>query len=178
MEKGKGKKYKSVKSWSNIFMHNIQYAIRRRKYAFSLVELIIMAAILGILAAIVLPIFQGHITKAKEAAAKDTLRILRNAIELYAAQHNGVPPGYPDDDPTSTPMSAVFFEQMVRGNYLSKRPKNPFSGKIRIQVIGNAETFPTEPEIDTGGWIYQPVTKTIKLNWPGTDSEDITYFDY
>ncbi|GAH74356.1 unnamed protein product, partial [marine sediment metagenome] len=69
------------------------------KKAFTLVEILIVVAILGILAAIVIPQFQAHSQEAKEAAAKDNLRILRNAIELYAVQHGGVPPGYPADNP-------------------------------------------------------------------------------
>ncbi len=72
--------------------------MRHTKYAFTLVEILIVVAILGILAAIVLPTFQDHVQQARESAAKDNLRILRNAIEVYAAQHNDVPPGYPNDD--------------------------------------------------------------------------------
>ena len=36
------------------------------KKAFSLIEILIVVAILGILAAVTLPTIQGHITKAKE----------------------------------------------------------------------------------------------------------------
>ena len=64
------------------------------KKAFTLVEILIVVAILGILATIALPTFQSHPQEAKESAAKDNLRILRNAIELFTAQHNDVPPGY------------------------------------------------------------------------------------
>ncbi|MHC4236894.1 MAG: type IV pilin protein, partial [Planctomycetota bacterium] len=48
----------------------------------------IVVTILGSLAAIVIPEFSGHIQKAKESAAKDNLRILRQAIERYAQDHN------------------------------------------------------------------------------------------
>ena len=78
------------------------------KKSFTLVELLIVVAILGILAAMTLPILQGHITEAKESAAKDTLRIMRNAIEIYAAQHNGVPPGYPGDKTNLPPLRLSF----------------------------------------------------------------------
>jgi prepilin-type N-terminal cleavage/methylation domain-containing protein len=61
--------------------------------AFSLVELMIVVAVLGILAAIVVPQFQRHSTQAKEAVAKDSLRLLRGAIELYTARHGGRPTG-------------------------------------------------------------------------------------
>ena len=59
------------------------------KKAFTLAEILIVVAILGILASLVIPTFQTHAAEAKEAAAKDNLRILRTAIERYAAEHNG-----------------------------------------------------------------------------------------
>ena len=71
-------------------------AAQRR--AFSLVELLIIVAILGILAAIVTPEFSGHIQKAKESAAKENLRIFREAVDRYAARNNAAAPGYPNND--------------------------------------------------------------------------------
>ena len=150
------------------------------KKAFTLVEVLIVVATLGIIAAIVLPQFRSHSQQAKEAAAKDNLRILRQQIELYAAQHNDVPPGYPDDDPSQTPLNRAFSTQMVTGgNYLSEHPINPFNGRSAVKMIGNGEVFPTEPVTPSlFGWVYQPATKTIKLNWPGTDSDGVSYFNY
>ena len=150
------------------------------KKAFSLVEVLIVVAILGILAAIVVPQFQSNTQQTREAAAKDNLRILRNQIELYAARHGGVPPGYPNNDPSMSPSNKPFWDQMIKnGNYLSKTPVNPFSGETVINMVDNDEDFPTEPLVTSlYGWIYQPATKTIKLNWPGTDSEGISYFSY
>jgi prepilin-type N-terminal cleavage/methylation domain-containing protein len=157
-------------------IRNTQYAIRNTRYAFTLVELLIVVAILGILAAMTLPILQGHITEAKEAAAKDNLRILRNAIELYAAQHNGIPPGYPANKTTSPPVGTAYI-YALRPNYLKTLPKNPFNDKVPVRMIANDVPFPSEP---TGqyGWVYQPQTKTIKLDWPGTDKNGVRYYDY
>ena len=150
----------------------------KMKKAFTLVEVLIAVAILGILAAIVVPRLQGHITEAREAAAKDTLRIVRNAIELYTAQHDGVPPGYPQNDPTQTPGWTAFWGQMVRdGKYIPKLPENPFNKSMLIKVIPNADELPTEA---TGqfGWIYKPATKDFRIDWPGTDSKGISFYDY
>jgi len=148
------------------------------KRAFSLVELMIVVAVLGILAAIVVPQFQEHSVQAKEAVAKDSLRLLRGAIELYAARHGGVPPGYEDDDPGTAPGDSHFNRQViVEGRYLSEMPENPFNTRQDIRMIGNSEAFPGDP---TGGfgWVYQPATKTIKLDWPGADKRATRYFDY
>jgi len=150
----------------------------KAKEAFSLVELIIVVAILGIMAAIVLPIFQSHAAEAKESASKDNLRILRSTIQLYAAQHGDISPGYLNDDPTQTPTFIIFWQQVVRdGHYLPALPENPFNESTSVTVLGNAEAFPAEAPGNTG-WIYKPATREIRFNWPDTDSYGIRYYDY
>ena len=149
-----------------------------KKRGFSVVELLIVVAILGIMAAIVLPQFQSQSARAKGTVAKDNLRILRSAIELYTAQHGGIPPGYENDDPQTPPSSAVFYDQLVVDQaYMAKIPKNPFNDLRNVMMIGNAEAFPEEA-VDGYAWVYQAATKTIRLNWPGSDLRGLAYFDY
>jgi len=148
------------------------------KRGFSIIELMIVVAVLGILAAIVVPQFQWQATQAKEAVAKDNLRILRSGIELYTTQHGGIPPGYEDDDPDAVPSSSTFYNQFVLdGRYVLKMPENPFNELSAMLVITNAEAF---PEVATGtyGWVYQPATITIRLDWPGADKHGMRYYDY
>lgn len=159
-------------------MRDTRYKIRDTSFAFTLVEILIVVAILGILAAIVLPEFHGHTQKAKESAAKENLRILRNAIELYAAQHNGVPPGYPNDDNTKNPAFVYFLLRMIRAeHYLSDLPRNPFNNLKIIRVLDNDEDFPTDAT-GSSAYIYKPAIKQIKLDWPGIDSDGTVYFNY
>lgn len=147
------------------------------KKAMTLVEVLIVVSILGILAAIALPQFQDHSEQAKEAAARDNLRILRQAIEVYAAQHNGVPPGYFNNDPDSMVHPTVFVNQLiVEGNYLSDMPGNPFNNSKTIKVLSAGEDF-SEPTGDFG-WVYKPSMKQIRLDWPGSDSSGERFFDY
>ncbi|MDD5063138.1 MAG: type II secretion system protein [Phycisphaerae bacterium] len=163
------------------------------KKAFTLVELLIVVAILGILAAMTVPIFQNHIEKAKESAAKDNLRTLRNAIELYAAQHNGFPPGYING--TLNPVPTTVTRQLCwattpdgvsaprgtagypLGPYLPTIPKNPFNDKNTMQVLGPATLFP-DPPTGAFGWIYKPSIKAIKVDDKGTDSKGVKHYDY
>lgn len=148
------------------------------KKGFSLTELVIIAAIIGILAALTVPLLQSHTTEAKEAVAKDHLRMLRSQIELYAAQHGSTPPGYKNDDTSNAPSSQVFRTQMTQqGEYLRKIPKNPFNDLDTMQVLDDNDSFPQEPSGEYG-WIYQPATWTIKLDWPGTDKHGLDYFHY
>jgi prepilin-type N-terminal cleavage/methylation domain-containing protein len=58
---------------------------------FTLVELLIVVIILAILAAIVIPQFSSATTDTQEAALDSNLGGLRNAIELYKAQHTAYP---------------------------------------------------------------------------------------
>ena len=151
--------------------------VNRQSPAFTLVEVLIVVAILGILAAIVLPEVQGYTEKAKENAAKDNLRILRETIERYAANNNDIPPGYPNNDTSNLPIMVAFRIKIINENYLNEIPKNPFNNMDLFRIIAD---FQSLPDAATGeyGWIYQPKTKTIKLDWPGTDSEGKLYFDY
>jgi general secretion pathway protein G len=146
--------------------------------AFSIAELMIVVAIIGILAALVVPLVQNEATEAKISAAKDNLRILRSTIELYAAQHKGAPPGYADDDAAAAPQEECFRQQTtVRERYMRRMPENPFNNLSSIRMIANAEAFPAQA---TGqyGWIYQPAANTIRLDWPGQDAGGVAYFDY
>jgi general secretion pathway protein G len=162
---------------------------------FSLLELLIVVAILGILAAIVMQEFQSHSQEAKETAARDNLQILRHQIELYAAQHNSIPPGYPDSDTSATPTWPILLSQILKatnasgqfadpgtegyplGPYLSDIPANPFNDSKTVKMIGNNESFPAQAT-GTFGWMYKAATKEIRLDWPGTDSYLTLYYDY
>ncbi|MBE0617913.1 MAG: prepilin-type N-terminal cleavage/methylation domain-containing protein, partial [Proteobacteria bacterium] len=58
-----------------------------KKNGFTLVELMIVVAILGILAAIAVPMYRGYVTTAKRAEAKSNLETIRLLQEQYYADH-------------------------------------------------------------------------------------------
>ena len=68
-------------------MHN-------RKRGFSLIELVIVVVIIGIIGAIAIPRMSRGTAGASESALKGDLAVLRNAIDLYAAEHAGSFPAH------------------------------------------------------------------------------------
>ncbi len=58
---------------------------------FTLVELLIVAIMLAILAAIIVPQFASTTTEAEESALKSDLAGMRSAIDLYRQQHGEYP---------------------------------------------------------------------------------------
>lgn len=145
---------------------------------FSIAELMIVAAIIGILAALVVPYMGNHALEAKEAATRDNLRILRDAIEFYAVRHGDTAPGYEGDNRQTQPTAECFRRQLVvEANCLRRIPTNPLNGLDTIRIIGNDEAFPAQ---GTGafGWIYKPATGTIRVDWPGSDPQGALYATY
>ena len=70
-----------------------QYTKYHNQEGFTLVELLIVAIILSILAAIAVPQFTSTTDDAAEAALKSNLTGIRSSIAMYAQQHGGNFPG-------------------------------------------------------------------------------------
>ena len=162
---------------------------------FTLIEILVVVIILAILAAMIIPQFSSATESARASMLMDDLRVMRSQLEVFKAQHQGIPPGYPGCDTTETPTDAVMLEHLTKastsegvtaavntpgydyGPYMREMPTNPFNGKNTVRVLAPSETFPDAP-LDQFGWIYQPSTLLFKADCGGSDESGTAYFDY
>ena len=113
----------------------------RPRSGFTLLELMLIVAIIGVLAAIAIPKYAQMVLKGYEGATKGNLGALRSALTIYYADNERV---YPSDDLSSLtsgqrymPLIPLVQTRRYHGDYAQVTP----------------ETSPT----DTGQWSYNNV---------------------
>lgn len=102
------------------------------KYGFTLIELIIVITIIGILAAIAVPIMREAPVRAKEAALKENLFTIRSCIDQFYADRQTYPSS---------------LEELVSKGYMRKIPIDPITGQADWVVeYAEEEVFESESE--------------------------------
>ncbi|MGB9849147.1 MAG: type II secretion system protein [Moorellaceae bacterium] len=83
-------------------MFKLMNRIRKKGKGFTLVELLVVVAIIAILAAVLMPKLLGYTERARQARALADLGSMKTIVEVYAAdQGNGL---YPDNTNVGTVM--------------------------------------------------------------------------
>jgi len=103
--------------------------IRRQRHGesgFTLIELMIVMAIIGLLSAIAVPIYLRAVQRAKEAVLKEDLHTMRQAIESYTVDKEKAPQGLDD---------------LVQAGYLKAIPKDPITNQTDTWITGQSDTL-------------------------------------
>jgi prepilin-type N-terminal cleavage/methylation domain-containing protein len=157
---------------------------RTKIKAFSLVELVIVIVIIGIIAAIAVPRISRGAKGASDAALRANLARMRNAIDLFNAEHNGIYPAVTNDLEALTAKTNISGAvgttagEHIYGPYLKAIPPLPVKGE---GTVGGApgDTGVAAADGAGVGWLYDASIGEISAN-TGTATDDAgdNYSDY
>ena len=109
--------------------------LRRREGGFTLIELIIVMAIIAILASIAVPSYLSSMKAAKEAVLKEDLHVMRNAIDSYTMDKEKAPQSLDD---------------LVQAGYLKSIPTDPMTHSSDTWVTNTDDTYEDVDESQPG----------------------------
>ena len=149
---------------------------------FSLIELVIVVVIIGIIGAIAIPRMSRGTDGASDSALIANLSVLRNAIDLYAVEHNGDYPAQSKITDLLTKRSDAQGNVDDGGGAADGYIYGPYVRNIPPLPVGaqRGETGFTSSQDDTtaAGWVYDEATGEITANSSGSDDAGKAYVNY
>ncbi len=149
----------------------------RQGSGFSLIELVIVVVIIGIIGAIAVPRMSRGAKGAADSALSADLRVLRDALDLFAVEHGGLYPEGADFEEALTGYSGVRVDELsatrtataIYGPYLRAIPKLPVgTNKGQAGITGTAPGA----TVTGGGWYYNPTTGEVRANCKDSETDD------
>ncbi len=121
---------------------------------FTLVELLVVVAVIGILAAIAIPAYLGVQTRTRREAAVSDMQNLASAMELYYQEHNR----YAPSDGTMTDVT------QIKNLYRAFRPgSSNFS--YSVTVSNNGQDYLITVSGDFGSYSQVSIDQDGTVQW-------------
>jgi general secretion pathway protein G len=108
---------------------------RRQDAGFTLVELMIVMAIIGVLAMVAVPSYISAIKHAREAVLKEDLRTIRSAIDSYTMDKQKAPQSLDD---------------VLQDGYLKSIPEDPMTKSTTTWVTDTTDSMRSLDQTDPG----------------------------
>jgi general secretion pathway protein G len=108
---------------------------KRQDAGFTLMELMIVMAIIGVLATLAVPSFIGALRQAKEAVLKEDLHVMREAIDSYTMDKQKAPQAMDD---------------LIQDGYLKAIPVDPMTRSSETWVTDQSDSLHSLDQTDPG----------------------------
>jgi len=108
---------------------------RKHDAGFTLMELMIVMAIISVLATLAIPSFIGAIKSAREAVLKEDLHVMRAAIDSYTMDKQKAPQSMDD---------------LVQNGYLRNIPEDPMTHSRDTWVTDTSDSLSSVDQTDPG----------------------------
>lgn len=140
---------------------------------FSLLEMVIVVMILGIIASIAAPKLLGTSAKASDNGLRQTLSVIRDAIDRYAADHEGKLPG--EDGQESTFKSDL--DPYLRGEDFPTCVVGPVKNNLVHTMTGSGVAAAIGATQATHSWLYNYGTGEFYAACTDQSSDHVTTYD-
>lgn len=111
---------------------------QKDKKSFTLIELLIVIAIIGSLSALLIPNYMAARERARDSQRKSDLKQIQKALEMYRQDKN--PPAYPNSLPAANQCWSS--QSNCQGNiYMNKFPADPQGNSYFYHVSNNNLTY-------------------------------------
>ena len=124
--------------------------MNKNQKGFTLIELMIVVAIIGILAAVAIPKFAEMMERSRDGATKGNIGALKSAISIYYGDHEGT---YPTDLTAIYPTGTTAWNFL--GKYIDTIPSIQSRGGNKLNTVANASSDPWGKGGSSSNFIYQ-----------------------
>lgn len=138
-------------------LHNPSSSRQRCLRGFTLIEILIVIAIIAILALAIIPNYVGFDVDARAVTTKSNLSVVRNRISLYRAKEGAYPQSLGDF------LAKTYSDAGIEKPYLKKLPAELITDKSGSNSF--QDQLSSQPFSNTGGWIYLKDKADVVINY-------------